>query len=129
MPRRTPATYHHGDLRAALLKAALQILRTRGLAALSLREVARKAGVSHQAPYHHFATRGHLLAALAAEGFNQLGDELDRIQAAAGDAVSAAQDTGVRCVTFAAANPDRFRLMFGADIGSRDPYPELAAAA
>jgi AcrR family transcriptional regulator len=128
--RRKPAPdYHHGDLRSALLKAGLQILRARGLAALSLREVARKAGVSHQAPYHHFATRGHLLAAIAAEGFSELANQLDAIQAKADSPVSAAQATGVRYVTFAAENPERFRLMLGAEIGPREPYPELAAAA
>jgi AcrR family transcriptional regulator len=129
MPRRQAPSYHHGDLRAVLLKVAMQILRSEGLAALSLREVARRAGVSHQAPYHHFPTRGHLMAALACDGFTRLGDELDRIQAAATDPVAAAQETGVRYVTFAAENPERFRLMFGSDIGSREPYPDLAAAA
>lgn len=129
MPRKPAPAYHHGDLRAALLDTAFQILKKDGLAALSLREVARRTRVSHQAPYHHFATRGHLLAALAREGFDQLAGELEVIQAAARDPLRAAQETGVRYVTFAAANPERFRLMFGAELGSREPYPELEQAA
>ena len=61
--------YHHGDLRRALLDSAWRIVAEKGLAALTLREVARAAGVSHAAPYHHFSTRTALLDALAEEGF------------------------------------------------------------
>ena len=64
----TMTTYHHGDLRAALLQAAGEILEKEGLEALSLREAARRAGVSHNAPYRHFPDRDSLLAALVAQG-------------------------------------------------------------
>jgi AcrR family transcriptional regulator len=133
MPRKSPPPpppppYHHGDLRTALLASALQILKREGPSALSLREVARTAGVSHQAPYHHFASREHLLAAVATEGFEQLALVLRRLQAGAKNPVEAARDTGVAYVTFAAANPERFRLMFGGEIGARDPYPDLVSA-
>src|SRR5919107_731159 len=73
---RVPArrkTYHHGDLRQALLDAALELLRAEGAAALTLRAVARAAGVSQAAPYRHFADRGALVAAVAEEGFERLG--------------------------------------------------------
>ena len=97
------ATYHHGDLRPALLRAAAKILEKEGREAISLRDLARRAGVSHNAPYRHFADRGALLAALADEGFVRLVGELEgrpwRDQAAA-------------YVRFALANPERFRLMF-----------------
>lgn len=129
MPRRAPAPYHHGDLRESLLAVALKILRSDGAHALSLREVARRAEVSHQAPYHHFPTRVHLLAALAESGFRELGDQIEQLQASAPDPVIAARETGVRYVTFAAENPERFGLMFGSEIGSREPYPELDASA
>lgn len=129
MRRKAAASYHHGDLRRALLAVAFDILKSKGLEALSLREVAREAGVSHQAPYHHFPSRAHLLAALAAEGFTQLGDELETVQAATADPVQQAQETGIRYVVFASRNPERFRLMFGAAIGSRAPYPDLEDAA
>src|SRR5215470_2775019 len=70
------AGYHHGDLRRALLEASLALVEESGIGALSLREVARKAGVSHNAPYHHFKDRGSLLAALAEEGFAELAREM-----------------------------------------------------
>lgn len=127
--KKAASPYHHGDLRRALLDAAFEILKAEGPSALSLREVARRAGVSHQAPYHHFASRAHLLAALAAEGFEQLAESLVRVQAAATEPVQRMQDTGVEYVMFASRNPERFRLMFGAELGTRDPYPDLDAAA
>src|SRR5258706_77678 len=70
------STYHHGDLPAALLRAAGRTLEKRGIGALSLRDTARQAGVSHNAPYRHFSDREALLAALAAEGFAMLGERL-----------------------------------------------------
>ena len=100
----TSATYHHGDLRAALLRTAGEILEKEGLASLSLREVARRAGVSHNAPYRHFPDRGSLLAALAAQGFREFGDAL---------AKRPRQEMGEAYVEFALEHPQRFRLMFG----------------
>jgi AcrR family transcriptional regulator len=112
------STYHHGDLRAALLQAAGEILEKEGLAALSLREAARQAGVSHNAPYRHFPDRDSLLAALAAEGFGLLKAELDQRPEGS---------MGLGYVEFALAHPQRFRLMFGGQLRSGD-YPELRAA-
>ena len=128
-PKKPAPAYHHGDLRRALLDAAFKILKTEGPAALSLREVARRAGVSHQAPYHHFASRAHLLAALSCDGFEQLAESLERVQAATADPVRRMQNTGVEYIMFASRSPGRFRLMFGAELGARDPYPDLSAAA
>jgi AcrR family transcriptional regulator len=103
--------YHHGDLEAALLRAAGNILENDGLDALSLRAVARRAGVSHNAPYRHFTEREALLAALAREGFEQLGAAQRK----------AAETGGLRAmgeayVLFALEHPQRFRLMFGGRI-------------
>ena len=70
------STYHHGDLPAALLKAAGKTLEQNGIASLSLRDAARRAGVSHNAPYRHFPDRQALLAALAREGFARLAERL-----------------------------------------------------
>ncbi len=70
--------YHHGDLRRALLAAALEAIEESGPAALSLRDLARRAGVSHAAPAHHFGDKAGLLTALAAEGFDLLADSADR---------------------------------------------------
>lgn len=100
----TMSTYHHGELRPALLRAAARVLEQDGPAALSLRELARRAGVSHSAPYRHFADREALLAALAAEGFALLGEALAR---------SSGRQMGEAYVDFALEHPQRFRLMFG----------------
>jgi AcrR family transcriptional regulator len=111
-------TYHHGDLRSALLRAAAQILEKEGPGSLSLREAARRAGVSHAAPYRHFPDRDRLLADLAAEGFELLNAELrERSEG----------DMGVGYLEFALAHPQRFRLMFGGLLRF-DDYPELRAA-
>src|SRR5258708_321301 len=98
------STYHHGDLPAALLKAAGKALEQKGIASLSLRDAARRAGVSHNAPYRHFPHREALLAALAAEGFALLAERLRGRQG---------PELGVAYVQFALQHPQRFRLMFG----------------
>src|SRR5438067_1625549 len=95
--------------------SATSVWTSFGAAPLSLREVARRAGVSHQAPYHHFPSREHLLAAIAVEGFELLGESIERVQAAAADPIRRMQDTGVEYVMFASRNPERFALMFGSE--------------
>jgi len=114
--------YHHGDLRAALLRSASQILEEHGVTALRLREVARRAQVSHNAPYRHFADREALLAALAAEGFARLGRALE-----AGGA-QGARARGEAYVRFALEQPQRFRLMFGGTL-RLEAHPVLREAA
>jgi AcrR family transcriptional regulator len=119
------SSYHHGDLRDALIAAALAILEEGGdPAALSLREVARRAGVSAMAPYRHFADKEALLAAVAAIGFDRLAEALrdgDRFESS----TDALIGQGVAYVAFACANPSLFRLMFGrvlaAQCGDRAP--------
>jgi len=113
------STYHHGDLPAALLRAAGRTLEKRGIGALSLRETARRAGVSHNAPYRHFPDREALLAALAAEGFAMLGE---RLRGKPG------REMGEAYVRFALEQPQRFRLMFGGVLPLAR-YPELNSAA
>jgi len=103
--------YHHGDLHASLLHAARNILEKEGVEALSLREAARRAGVSHNAPYRHFPDRESLLAALAADGFAQLG-QAQREAAARGGL----RAMGEAYVCFALEHPQRFRLMFGGQV-------------
>lgn len=129
MVRIPSVPYHHGDLRNDLLAVAFDILKAKGPAGLSLREVAREAGVSHQAPYHHFPSRAHLLAALAAQGFDQLAAELDAVQIGTGDVESQGYETAVHYVMFAARHPERFKLMFGGELGPRTQYPQLDEAA
>ena len=104
--------YHHGDLPATLIDAALELLAEGGAEALSLRGVARRAGVSPMAPYRHYPDKEHLLAAVAAQGFAAFGAALRQADAAAppGQALVA---QAVAYVGFALANPAMFRLMFG----------------
>ena len=106
--------YHHGGLRDALVLVGLEILAERGdVAELSLREVARRAGVSAMAPYRHFPDKAALLAAIAAVGFQRL--TAAQVEADAHrDAFEALVGQGVAYVDFACRNPTLFRLMFGA---------------
>jgi AcrR family transcriptional regulator len=96
------STYHHGDLRAALLKAAARTLEKDGPDAISLRDLARGTDVSHNAPYRHFPDRESLLTALSDEGYAQL------VEALRGKPW---RDQATSYVRFALANPQRFRLM------------------
>ena len=122
--------YHHGNLRQALIGAALGILATHDVAALTLREAARRAGVSQAAPYRHFADKEALLAAVAEEGFAALAAAM-RVAAApeAGDRVAGLRVLGVTYVRFAVEHPARFRLMFGGALADRAAYPPLEKAA
>ncbi len=109
--------YHHGDLRGALLRGALQILIEKGETALSLRAVARQVGVSHTAPYRHFRDKAGLLQAVADEGFAAFSEHLDAAQTAAGpDPLPRFRALGRAYIDFARAQPDRFRLMFGREV-------------
>lgn len=104
-------TYHHGDLRAALVAAALDLLETAGEAALSLRAAARACGVSAMAPYRHFADKEDLLEAVAARGFEDLAACLEAADSAATGAQALAAQ-GAAYVAFACRRPALFRLMF-----------------
>jgi AcrR family transcriptional regulator len=97
--------YHHGDLSRGLVEAGRRILEAEGPDALSLRAVAREAGVSPAAPYHHFKDKGELLDAIAAEGWHELGEALAKGRAKAPDARSALTEIGVFYVCFARDNP------------------------
>ena len=107
-------TYHHGDLRRALLDAALELLSTKDVGSLSLRQGARQAGVSHTAPYRHFEDKAALLAAVAEEGFTEFGEYLKAAtQEKRADPVASLKATGVADVRYALDHPTHFRIMFG----------------
>ncbi|WP_097912925.1 TetR/AcrR family transcriptional regulator [Streptomyces sp. b84] len=112
-------TYHHGDLRRVILDAALDAIATNGPGSLSLRDLARRAGVSHAAPAHHFKDRTGLLTAVAAEGYALFADAL----AGAPDL----RERGVAYVRFAATHPAHFQVMFQPDLHRTDD-PDLLAA-
>ncbi len=121
--------YHHGNLRAELLDTAEQHLADAGVEELSLRALARAVGVSQTAPYRHFNDKSELLAALATRGYQQLLSELEGAGRRAGanpvDQMHAFADA---YVSYAVANPDLFKLMFGPTLQPVEEYPELYEA-
>jgi AcrR family transcriptional regulator len=121
-------TYHHGDLRRALIDAGRAVLAERGVDGLSLREVARRAHVSQAAPYHHFADKAELVTAVVEVGF---ADFTAALRAAAGEAGDSAlarlMAMGLAYVRFALSQPAVFRLMFRPEL--RDVGSSSAAAA
>jgi AcrR family transcriptional regulator len=116
-------TYHHGDLRAALLKVAAHEIERRGFETLSLRELASLIGVAHSAPYRHFADRYALLAKLAAQGFVQL---LKRYKDGEREKTPGARlrACGQAYLELASDRPQLFRLMFASDLLSTTSPPD-----
>lgn len=118
--------YHHGDLRQALLGAAEAVLSERGIDGFSLRETARRAGVSASAPAHHFQDSKGLLTALAASAFSELADELEAAERS-GDRPDVIRAQGVAYVRFGLARPAKFDLMWrSALLNHEDPALSLA---
>lgn len=115
--------YHHGDLSRALVEAARRILETEGPAALSLRAVAREAGVSPAAPYHHFKDKGELLDAVAHEGWAALDTALTEARLKAVDGKERMTGLGVAYVGFARDNPALYRVMYDCS-RDKDALPE-----
>jgi AcrR family transcriptional regulator len=123
---KTRARYHHGDLRRALLDASLELIRSSGAEALALRAVARKAGVSHSAPYHHFRSKTALVAAVAADGFRALRESvLARMASQPDGSIAQFREGGVAYVLFAIEHPERYRVMFGVDRADPEAFSEL----
>src|SRR5277367_2647794 len=115
--------YHHGDLRRALIGTALQLVTEEQDWTFSLREVARRAGVSHRAPYNHFPEKLDLLAAIAAVGFERLREGLQRATIGIADPGALLVAICRTYVRLGLANPALYRLMFGpalSDAGSLD---------
>ena len=114
--------YHHGDLRRALIDDAVQTIASQGIGALNLRQLAARVGVTSGAPYHHFASREALLAAIAEDGFLELEARLlaarDAAPTGAGPRLEALGEAYVR---FAIANPGQFRVMFHGDAMTEGP--------
>ncbi len=121
-------SYHHGNLREALVDAALRLIAERGLGGFAFAELARAAGVSPAAPYRHFRDRGALVAELARRGFEQLRDEL-RVAWHEGqpDPAAAIERCGRAYLGFARRDPASYAAMFDGAVG--DPDPALRSAA
>ncbi|ATB32920.1 TetR/AcrR family transcriptional regulator [Melittangium boletus] len=107
------SAYHHGDLRQALLDASLALIAEEGFGALSLREVARRAGVTHAAPYRHFADKEALLVAVAEEGFRAMTSRMKEEMAREQSPIDRLGACGVAYVLFAVEHAAHFRVMFG----------------
>ncbi len=126
MPKKK--TYHHGDLKNALIKAGVEILAKDGVGGLSLRKVALKAGVSHSAPYSHFADKQALIAAISTEGFRQLYERISEVV----DKYSSRPEKQLveaawAYVQFAMDERDRFKVMFSGVLEKEKDYPEFVA--
>jgi AcrR family transcriptional regulator len=126
----SPHSYHHGDLRRALLNAGVEVLADRGVDRLSLREVARRAGVSQAAPYHHFADKGALLGAIAEQGYLDLAEALRAgADGAGGTALERFHGMGIAYVRFAVEHPAMFRLLFRPEMLESSAPAGVAATA
>jgi len=113
--------YHHGNLKSALLKAASKLVEKIGVERFTLREVARKAGVSHNAPYRHFPSKESLVASLATESFRQLHENLLEAIEASAEPATRLHDAAIAYLRFALKNPPRFNLMFHSKFDRQDP--------
>src|SRR5918992_6056291 len=131
MPRPTRAarkprrTYHHGNLRRALLDEALATIRAEGVEALTLREIGGRLGVSRTALYRHFADKRALLTAVATEGFRMLREQLVAAWEDSGRGDAAFHAMGIAYVRFAVDNPAHYRVIFGGVVDPGGKEPEL----
>jgi AcrR family transcriptional regulator len=122
------APYHHGDLRRALIDTALAMVTEEGAWNFTLREVARRAGVSHAAPYNHFADKSALLAEVAALGFQALRREMEAAGHRPRSSRQALLGISSAYVRFGVGHPAHYRLMFGPELADKDRYPMLQQA-
>ena len=122
--------YHHGNLRRVLLDSSLAMVEKKGPRGVSLRAVARLAGVSPAAPYRHFAGKEGLLAAVAEEGFRALGNKMRAAsEETRGLALAEFRAIGFAYIHFAASNPSHFRVMFGPEVSDKSEHSSLKEAA
>ena len=120
--------YHHGHLEETLLETAIQLIGEVGPAGFTLREVARRAGVSHNAPYRHFADREELLAAVAAQGFRELTQAMRDATRGQANSLERLKQAGLAYVEFALRRPEHFAVMFDAPVAKRTSSEQAEAA-
>lgn len=128
MPRKK--SYHHGDLKNALIKAGADILSKEGVSALSLRKVAQKAGVSHAAPYAHFADKQALIAAISTEGYKKLYEQIAQVaEQYRSDPLRRFVEASWAYVQFALDEPDQFKVTLSGMIEKEQEYPAFVETA
>lgn len=127
--RNADAPYHHGDLRRSLIEAALELMRKGQEWSFSLRAVAKRAGVSHNAPYHHFADKRALLIAVAVAGYETLAARVAQAAASSDSAESALIASGAAYIQFGLDNRAHYRLMFSSALNGPDGRPRAVADA
>jgi AcrR family transcriptional regulator len=125
MRKRKP--YHHGNLREELLNAAIRLIAEVGPTAFTLREIARRAGVSHNAPYRHFRDKDDVIAAVATQGYRELNSAMLEAAKPETDATRRLKCAGLAYIAFALRRPEHFTVMFDAPI-SRRANPEAVQA-
>ena len=121
--------YHHGDLRNALIESAVAILEKEGVQGLTLRKAAARAGVSHSAPYRHFAAKEALIAEISRIGFEELGRRGREYIKGLRNPAQRLKAYGQAYIEFAAEKPTHFRIMFGEKELDPENYPDLASTA
>lgn len=124
MPKERP--YHHGNLREALIEAALKLIAETGAKGFTLRELARRAGVSHNAPYRHFESKDELLSAVAAQGFEELDESMKSAARRESTSLEQWRATGIAYIDFALRRPEHFTVMFDEDVQERTGAGERA---
>jgi len=128
MPRKK--SYHHGDLKNALIEAGADILTKEGVSALSLRKVAQKAGVSHAAPYAHFADKQALIAAISTEGYKKLYEQIARVATQyRSEPLRRLVESSWAYVQFALDEPDHFKVTLSGMIEKEQDYPAFVETA
>jgi AcrR family transcriptional regulator len=121
--------YHHGDLKNALIEAGIEILASEGVHALTLRKVAQKAGVSHAAPYAHFADKQALIAAISTAGYQKVQSCMEHVwQENQEDPLRLLVRTAWEYVQFAVSEPAHFKITFSGVVEKEQDYPALVEA-
>lgn len=120
--------YHHGNLKLALLGAAIEQIKEVGVEKLSLRSIARTVGVSQTAPYRHFKDKNQLLAEVAAQAFIELYERSNSLINPNASAMENIQTTGMAYLQYAIENPEKYRLLFGNTIQNRRHYSTMIEA-
>ncbi|RPI32328.1 MAG: TetR/AcrR family transcriptional regulator [Chloroflexota bacterium] len=120
----TRETYHHGDLKNALIDAGIDILSKEGASGLSLRSVAKRAGVSHAAPYAHFSDKQALIAAISTEGYRRVYEKIEEVvREYQHDPLRQLVEAGWAYLQFALTDPDHFKITFSGVVEKEKDYP------